>query len=106
MWKSKRQLRGTTQLAAGDEKLVKRMFREKDFLLEEYLQPVKRAKDWMETGLVWCYKQTCVHAEITYDQYSSLVIYDQPNKRPLSKKNASKLLTPQEIQNEMAQWCL
>ena len=27
--KSKRQLRGTTQLAAGDEKLVKRMFREK-----------------------------------------------------------------------------
>ena len=27
--KSKRHLRGTTQLAAGDEKLVKRMFREK-----------------------------------------------------------------------------
>ena len=27
--KSKRQLRSTTQLAAGDEKLVKRMFREK-----------------------------------------------------------------------------
>ena len=27
--KAKRQLRGTTQLAAGDEKLVKRMFREK-----------------------------------------------------------------------------
>ena len=27
--KSKRQLRGTTALAAGDEKLVKRMFKEK-----------------------------------------------------------------------------
>ncbi len=27
--KSKRQLRGTTQIAAGDEKLVKRMFRER-----------------------------------------------------------------------------
>ena len=27
--KSKRHLRGTTQLAAGDENLVKRMFREK-----------------------------------------------------------------------------
>ena len=27
--KSNTQLRGTTQLAAGDEKLVKRMFREK-----------------------------------------------------------------------------
>ena len=27
--KSKRHLRGTTQLAAGDEKLVKRLFREK-----------------------------------------------------------------------------
>ena len=30
--KSKRHLRGTTKLAAGDEKLVKRMFREKSWV--------------------------------------------------------------------------